>query len=55
MIEDLKREAISVAAGPFISQPQKPENQNADPKNAVRMIEAGINVCMMTDSPIMAP
>ncbi len=54
MIEDLKREQISVAAGPFISQPQKPENQNADPKNAVRMIEAGINVCMMTDSPIIA-
>ena len=54
MLEDLKKEQLSVAAGPFISQPQKPENQHADPKNVIRMLEAGINVCMMTDSPIIA-
>ena len=51
---DLAREGYPIAAGPFAGQPKKSENQNANPANAVRLIEAGCSVSVMTDSPIVA-
>lgn len=51
---DLAEAGYPIAVGPFFSQPKKSENQNADPANAVRLIEAGCSVSVMTDSPIIA-
>lgn len=51
---DLAKEGYAIAAGPFISQPKKAENQNSDPANTVALIEAGCSVSVMTDSPIVA-
>lgn len=52
--EDLAKEGYSIAVGPYFSQPKKSENQNADPANAVALIEAGCTVSVTTDSPIVA-
>ena len=52
--EKLAEEGYPIAVGPYFSQPKKSENQNSDPANAVRLIEAGCNVSVMTDSPIVA-
>ena len=52
--DDLAKEGYPIAAGPFIGQPKKSENQNLDPANIVDLVEAGCNVSVMTDSPIVA-
>ena len=52
--EKLAEEGYPIAVGPYFSQPKKSENQNSDPANAVRLIEAGCNVSVTTDSPIVA-
>ena len=52
--DDLAKEGYPIAAGPFIGQPKKSENQNLDPANVVDLVEAGCNVSVMTDSPIVA-
>lgn len=52
--DDLAKEGYPIAAGPFIGQPKKSENQNSDPANAVALIEAGCSVSVTTDSPIVA-
>ncbi|MBR2282294.1 MAG: amidohydrolase family protein [Spirochaetales bacterium] len=46
----LAKEGYPICAGPYAGQPQKEENRNSDPRNAVRMIKAGCDVCVMTDS-----
>ena len=51
---ELAKEGYPIAVGPYFSQPKKSENQNSDPANAVGLIEAGCNVSVMTDSPIVA-
>lgn len=46
----LAKEGYPICAGPYAGQPQKEENRNSDPRNAVKMINAGCKVCVMTDS-----
>lgn len=52
--EDLAESGCPIAVGPYFSQPKKSENQNLDPANAVKLIEAGCSVSVMTDAPIVA-
>ena len=51
---ELAREGYPIAVGPYFGQPKKSENQNLDPANAVKLIEAGCSVSVTTDSPIVA-
>lgn len=54
-IEDLLFEkGYPIAVGPYFYQPKKAENRMSSPKNAVRLIEKGCRVSVMTDSPIVA-
>lgn len=46
-------EGYPIAVGPFICQPQKDEGRNRDEKLAIALIEAGCQVSVMTDSPII--
>ena len=50
----LAKEGYPIAVGPYFSLPKKSENQNSDPANAVKLIEAGCSVSVTTDSPIVA-
>ena len=52
--EKLAEAGYPIAVGPYFSQPKKSENQNSDPTNAVRLVEAGCRVSVTTDSPIVA-
>ena len=52
--EKLAEAGYPIAVGPYFSQPKKSENQNSDPANAVRLVEAGCRVSVTTDSPIVA-
>ena len=52
--QELAKNGYPIAVGPYFSQPKKSENQNSDPANAVRLVEAGCQVSVMTDSPIVA-
>lgn len=52
--EKLAEAGYPIVVGPYFSQPKKSENQNSDPANAVRLVEAGCCVSVMTDSPIVA-
>ena len=52
--QELVKEGYPIAVGPYFSQPKKSENQNSDPANAVKLIEAGCSVSVTTDSPIIA-
>lgn len=54
IVADLAREGYPIAAGPFVGQSKKSENQSSNPANAVALIEAGCSVSVMTDSPIIA-
>lgn len=54
IIDELAKENIPIAFGPFSYQPQKDENASKNPKDAVRLIEAGCSVSVMTDSPIVS-
>lgn len=42
-----------IACGPFICQPQKDEARNRSEKLAINLIEAGCQVSVMTDSPVI--
>lgn len=50
----LAKEGYPIAVGPYISQSVRSENSNKTPAAAVKMIKAGCNVSVMTDSPIVA-
>lgn len=50
----LAQEGYPVAAGPFVSQPQKEENRNSHPSVAVALAKAGCCVSVATDSPIVS-
>ena len=50
----LAKEGYPIVAGPFVSQPQKEENQNGHPSVAVALAKAGCQVSVMTDSPIVS-
>jgi len=50
----LAQEGYPIVAGPFVSQPQKEENQNSHPSVAVALAKAGCQVSVMTDSPIVS-
>ena len=52
--DELAEEKYSVALGPYLSQVTKDENRNKDPRSAVMLLDRGVNVCVMTDSPIIA-
>ena len=52
--EDLAKEGYPIAVGPYPGQPTKSENINKHPAGAVKMIEAGCSVSVMTDWPVMA-
>ena len=51
---ELAKEGYPIAVGPYFGQPKKSENQNSNPANAVKLIEAGCSVSVTTDSPIVA-
>lgn len=50
--EGLAGAGVPVAYGPFIAQNQKEENSRKKIADAVRLLKAGVNVSVMTDSPI---
>ena len=50
----LAQEGYPIAAGPYISQPKKEENQSSHPTVAVALVRAGCQVSVMTDSPILS-
>lgn len=52
--ETLAKEGYPIAAGPYFLQSTKSENMNRNPASAVKMIKAGCNVSVMTDSPVVA-
>lgn len=52
--ELLSEKGYPIAVGPYLYQPKKAENQMSSPENAVRLIEKGCQVSVMTDSPIVA-
>lgn len=52
--EALAKEGYPIAVGPYFSQSIKWESSNKSPSSAVKMIKAGCNVSVMTDSPIVA-
>lgn len=54
IVDELAQEPYSIALGPFFAQPTKPENSGKTPECAARLMDAGLNVCVMTDSPIVA-
>ena len=54
IIDELAKENIPIAFGPFSYQPQKDENRMKDPADAVKLIQAGCSVSVMTDAPIVS-
>ena len=54
IIDELAKENIPIAFGPFSYQPQKDENRMKNPADAVKLIEAGCAVSVMTDAPIVS-
>jgi len=52
--QDLAKEGYPIVLGPYTSQPKKSEGMNSSPANALKLIEAGCCVSVMTDSPITA-
>lgn len=54
IIDELAEAGVPIAYGPFIAQNQKEENARKKLSDAVRLIRAGCNVSVMTDSPIVA-
>ena len=50
----LAKEGYPIAVGPYFAQSTKWENINKNPASAVKMIKAGCNVSVMTDSPVVA-
>jgi len=54
MVEDLAKEGYPIAAGPYGNQKTRWENAHQHPSTAVKLIEAGCSVSVMTDSPVMS-
>ena len=54
MVEDLAKEGFPIAVGPYGNQKTKWENAHQSPASAVKLIEAGCSVSVMTDSPVMS-
>lgn len=54
IVDELAKENIPIAFGPFSYQPQKDENRMKNPADAVKLIEAGCSVSVMTDAPIVS-
>ncbi len=52
--DTLAKEGYPVAVGPYFSQSVRSENAGKDPASAVKLIRAGGNVSVMTDSPVVA-
>ena len=52
--EDQAKEGYPIAVGPYKGQSTKTENINKHPAGAVKMIQAGCNVSVMTDWPIIS-
>lgn len=52
--DELAQEGYPISAGPYVSQPRKAEAANSNASNVVKMIEAGCQVSVMTDSPVVA-
>lgn len=52
--DDLAREGYPIVLGPFISQSKKAEGINKHAANAIKMINAGCQISVMTDSPIVS-
>ena len=52
IIDELVKENLPIAYGPFTYQPQKDENSMKNPADAVKLIRAGCSVSVMTDSPV---
>lgn len=50
----LAQEGYPIAAGPYLSQPKKEENRNGHPSVAVALVNAGCQVSLMTDAPIIS-
>lgn len=50
----LAKEGYPVAVGPYFSQSVREENSRKNPTSAVKLVRAGCNVSVMTDSPIVA-
>ena len=52
--DDLAKEGYPIVLGPFISQSKKAEAMNKHASCAVKMIQAGCHISVMTDSPIIS-
>ena len=52
--KDLAKEGYPIVLGPYTSQPKKAEGMHRSPADAIKLIEAGCCVSVMTDSPITA-
>ena len=52
--DELAKEGYPIAVGPYICESVKSENLKKDPASAVKMLRAGCQVSVMTDSPIVA-
>ena len=50
----LAKEGYPVAVGPYFSQSVREENSRKNPASAVKLVRAGCNVSVMTDSPVVA-
>lgn len=54
IVEALAKENYPIVLGPYISQPKKAEGMNRSPADGVKLIKAGCQVSVMTDSPIIS-
>jgi imidazolonepropionase-like amidohydrolase len=52
--ETLAKEGYPIVCGPYLYQTKKTENFNGHPSAAVKLVKAGCQVSVMTDSPIVA-
>ena len=52
--DELAQEGYPIAVGPYLAQSKKAEAANSNASNVVKMIDAGCQVSVMTDAPIIA-
>jgi len=52
--KELAEEGYPIVVGPYFCQPKKSENRKKDPATDIKLIYAGCQVSVMTDSPVIA-
>ena len=54
LADELAKDKIPVAVGPFFTQPKRSETENKSPEHAVELFRAGVCVSVTTDDPAIS-